>query len=758
MIIPERVTRDCFSISTMTDMQRLLAALDVFARTPDKASLDEANSWLQDFQHSPDAWSTCNLLLNSSDAPPAARLFAAQTFRTKVTYDLSQVDPPNLPTLRDTLLAALQKYTAGPRTIIVQLSLALAGLAMQFPAWENAVQTMINTFGVNPATVPVLLQFLTLLPEEVHTNSKIPMTDYEWRDRVTKLLTENSKQVLDLLSMYMQAPGVTIDVQNESFHCLRSWLMSGEVGTMELTESPLLGFAFEALASEKLFDAAVDVICELIHETQEIDDNMPIIELLVPRVIALRPLLASRGDDPDSIRGYARIFAEAGETYRMLIIQHPETFFPIVEAIGECSAYPDLDIVPITFPFWDRLAQVIGKKTSVSPLFQQAYRSVMLVIINHLKFPPDSTPLLGQEADDFRGFRHVMGDTLKDCCEVLETESCLLTTYGMIADALSRNLSWQEVEAPLFALRSIGGRVDPNDSVAVPKIMDLIPSLPDHPRVRYAAILIISRYTEWLNKHPAYIPAQLQYISAGFEATDREVVAAAGQALKYLCQDCKEHLVDVLPTLHTFLNTTGSRLCQDDKIQIYEAIAFVISAMPMDKAAESLRTFALDLLAYVHKVASSSHVASESDLGPVCDALESLEVMLNIIRSFGEQLPAACQNTCKDIWDIFDLLLSKYCKDENTAERACRVLRFGLGLFDEAVLPIAASVIARMSFSFEASGFSSYLWIGGKIIAQFGDSEDMELRGAFKELYERSTQKVVELLSIESAHRIPGGK
>jgi len=37
----------------MTDIhQALLSALDVFSRAPDKASLERANSWLQDFQHS----------------------------------------------------------------------------------------------------------------------------------------------------------------------------------------------------------------------------------------------------------------------------------------------------------------------------------------------------------------------------------------------------------------------------------------------------------------------------------------------------------------------------------------------------------------------------------------------------------------------------------------------------------------------------------------------------------------------------------
>ena len=385
--------------------------------------------------------------------------------------------------------------------------------------------------------------------------------DEEYRDRSAKLLTANGSQVLDLLSMYIQASGmssfcrsftsprrrllsgVTIAVQNQVFGCLRSWLIAGEVDTLIFAKSPLFGFVFEALASDELFDSAVDVLCELIHETQEIDDNMPVIELIVPRVIGLKAQLEERKEDPDRIRGLAKVFAEAGETYRLLILGHTETFFPIVEAIGLCSAYPDLDIVPITFPFWMRLAQTIGKKPSVEPLFIEAYKALMGVIIRHLHFPPDTTSLAPQEADNFRSFRHVMGDTLKDCCLVLGADTCLLSAYNLITLGLSRgpqSISWQEIEAPLFAMRSMGAEVDVDDKSAVPKIMDLIPSLPSHPRIRYAALLIISRYTEWINRHPDYISFQLQYISAGFEDPDSEVSAAAGQALKYLCQDCKQ--------------------------------------------------------------------------------------------------------------------------------------------------------------------------------------------------------------------------
>ncbi|KZT05860.1 ARM repeat-containing protein [Laetiporus sulphureus 93-53] len=740
----------------MASVQAVISALDVFTRAPDKAALDQASNWLQDFQHSRDAWATCNVLLLTPDAPAAAKLFAAQTFRTKVTYDLHEMNVADIIRVRDTLLTALQTYHAGPRSILTQLCLALSGLALQLPSWEDPMQDMIDSFGRNPATVPAFLQFLTVLPEELCTNTKIPVTDDEYKERARKLMTANARKVLDLLSMYLTAAGVTIAIQTQVFSCLSSWLAAGEISALSLAETPLLRFAFEALASDDLFEPAVSVICDVIHETQEIEDNMPVIEQLVPRIIALRRKLTEFKEDSERIRGYARIFAEAGETYRALLLHHPETFFPIVEAIGECSAYPDLDIVPITFHFWMRLAQAIGKKPSVPAPFLDAYKALLRVIILHLHFPEDLNPLTGQEAEDFRSFRHVMGDTLKDCCYVLGADWCLLATYEMITAALARpNVSWQEIEAPLFSMRSMGAEVDPTDDKAVPKIMDLIPLLPTHPRVRYAALLIISRYTEWINRHPDYIPYQLQYISAGFEDNDSEVNAAAGQALKYLCQDCRRHLVDFLPQLHTFLGTMGSKLAQDDKIQVYEAVAYVISAMPMEQAAQSLRTFSLDILAQVHTIAIKPTPATKEELKAVANGLENLEVMLGVIDTFGDELPEACRNSAQEAWAFFDPFIAKCGSEYEICERTTRVLRLGLNFFGTTVRPVLPSVLARMSATFERTGFSSYLWIFGKIIGRFGNEEDPTLRMAFKEAFERTSEKLVLILQEKSPAVVP---
>lgn len=59
-------------------------------------------------------------------------------------------------------------------------------------------------------------------------------------------------------------------------------------------------------------------------------------------------------------------------------------------------------------------------------------------------------------------------------------------------------------------------------------------------------------------------------------------------------------------------------MAQEDKVQVYEAIAYVISAMPMEQAAQSLRTFSLDLLAQVHAISVKATPATKDELVAVC--------------------------------------------------------------------------------------------------------------------------------------------
>lgn len=57
----------------------------------------------------------------------------------------------------------------------MQLCLALSDLAMQMPEWANVVGGMVDRYGKDPGTVPVLLGFLKCLVEEAG-NPRIPLS------------------------------------------------------------------------------------------------------------------------------------------------------------------------------------------------------------------------------------------------------------------------------------------------------------------------------------------------------------------------------------------------------------------------------------------------------------------------------------------------------------------------------------------------------------------------------------------------------
>ena len=69
--------------------------------------------------------------------------------------------------------------------------------------------------------------------------------------------------------------------------------------------------------------------------------------------------------------------------------------------------------------------------------------------------------------------------------------------------------------------------------------------------------------------------------------------------------------------LHAFTANVGAKLLQEDKVVVYEAIAHVISAMPMDQAAESLKTFSSTILAAVFALTSKSGAATKQELQEV---------------------------------------------------------------------------------------------------------------------------------------------
>jgi transportin-3 len=70
----------------------------------------------------------------------------------------------------------LATFHAGPKPIRLQLCVCLANLAIQMTEWKDVLLDVVNALGSDPATLPCVLDFLRVLPEEVTHGRKIALT------------------------------------------------------------------------------------------------------------------------------------------------------------------------------------------------------------------------------------------------------------------------------------------------------------------------------------------------------------------------------------------------------------------------------------------------------------------------------------------------------------------------------------------------------------------------------------------------------
>jgi len=417
-------------------------------------------------------------------------------------------------------------------------------------------------------------------------------------------------------------------------NCLLSWIKSKDIKVISLLKTPFIEMAFSSLHNIRLFDIAVDLIEEIIYNSSEIQENMQVIEVIYVHLVSLQEFLVQSKDDEDTVKGICRIFAESGESYLELIVENYNAFKGIVEGLLECAASSPFEIIPITYNFWYRLQKKINEPeySNYKPQFFVIYRNLIGIIINRLHYPEDQNEWTSMERDEFSDFRHNMGDVLKDCCMVLGCKESLMVPYTLINNFVQEykqnpNVQWQDLEAPLFSLRAMGKVVSADENEVMPKIMDLYPEFINHPKIKYAAILVIGRYSFWTEKHPQYIPFQLTYVTSGFD--DEECEAAAAMSLKYICESCGVLLVDYLGQLHPFYLTMMQKLEPRDRLEVTAAISHVLSALPEDKLLENLQHFCLPLAQKLNEIAVNGKVSDESEMVKITKEIKGIFLYMN---------------------------------------------------------------------------------------------------------------------------------
>ncbi|KAK9478073.1 armadillo-type protein [Lipomyces japonicus] len=708
----------------------VLQALDALYSNSDRQTKEHVGQYLEQFQKSSEAWSTSHSILTSNALPLQAKVFAAQTLRSKVLYDLHQLSTDAQLQLRTSLLSLLNTYKAGPKLILVQVALSLANLAIQLVQWHDAVADVVGACGNDISSAPIVLEFLKVLPEEASDVRKIPLSDEELKIRTGELLERNALQVLNILITYVQSSQTPSSAHSLIFECLNSWMR--EVPLSTIVNSPLLDIIFQALDNDDLFDSATDCVCSMLRETRDVDESTDVIPALYSKVMGLRPHIQRYRDDPEAFRNYCRIFADAGEAWHMLIAREPRKFRPLAEAILECTAFEeDLEVVQFTFYFWYLLKQMLelSRYEEARRDLKDIYLTLVEVMIKHLHYPYESKngSLFGndrEQEDKFRAFRHEMGDVLKDCCAVVGPTSALRKAYVIVEEVLNREragekIPWQDIEAPIFSMRTMAREVDLDDTGVLPDIMNLLVQLPDHNKIRYAVTLVLGRYTEWTAKHPEFMEFELNYIIGGFQKHDEQISSAASQSMMYFCRDCAIHLVGFIDQIRTFYEQVAPEVSLESLYDLTDGVAHLVAALPLDKMYEYLKTLCAPIVERLYAKANAP--ADDAGLRKIADEIELLDTFARLVAP--EVTPSKshpCMQFWQEAWPLINALLENHGQSTYVAERSCKLIRTLVFSYRSHFFPLLGPVAEKLVACFDKYHYGAYLWASGVCVREFG--------------------------------------
>ncbi|KAG5418542.1 MTR10 [Candida metapsilosis] len=699
-----------------------------------------ATHFLENFQKSSDAWQITHQILSdkNSGSNIQLKLFAAQTLRSKIIYDLSsQIQPENYPALKDSVLSLIKLYNQGNEKLIrTQLSIALAQLALQYLTWHDAMSEIVSNLTSSSDLTLVLLEFLKVLPEELSDVKKSHLSDEEYNKRSSELITDQVESVVLTLKNLAESNSNNDPALNAAIlDALNSWITECPIDNI-LSVHLLTSLVFQSLSNDATFDKAIECLVTIVRETRDIDSD-EIIDALYQQILQLNKFMNDNPDnleDPEKVDGLTRLYVECGESWNPLIAKNPQHFKPLVEILLNCCKYDeDLDVVKYTFQFWFLLKQLI-----VLPKFQEArqilgecYLQLISIIIKHLTYPiaaNDDNLFDGdkEQEDKFKEFRYEMGDVLKDCCAVVGASRALQIPFAQIQSILSNSQGhWQYLEAPLFSMRTMAKEVPTKEKTILPTIMSLLVQLPEHPKIRYAATLVLGRYTEWTAKNPEFLEPQLNYITKGFEvANNNEIFMATSHALMYFCQDCSELLVNYLEQLYLLYGQVKDKIDIESNYELTDGIAHVVAKVPEDNLYKISDMFLEPSLRKVSELDSTNDNSDDANT-QIADQLEIVIIFLQVLKvdEFEKPNHPVASLFIEKIWPLLTSLLQKRGSILKVSEKCMKLVKVAMESFSSYLNPILPQIVNILHQGYKQTQFGCYLWVSGVVIRVFGDDE-----------------------------------
>ncbi|KDO69836.1 hypothetical protein CISIN_1g002041mg [Citrus sinensis] len=760
-------------------------ALNALYHHPDDAVRMQADRWLQDFQHTIDAWQVADNLLHDATSNLETLIFCSQTLRSKVQRDVEELPSEAVRGLQDSLNTLLKKFHKGPPKVRTQISIAVAALAVHISAedWGGGgiVNWLRDEMNSHPEFVPGFLELLTVLPEEVF-NYKIAARP-ERRRQFEKELTSQMEVALSTLTACLHIN----ELKEQVLEAFASWLrLKHRIPGSVLASHPLVLTALSSLHSEILSEASVNVISELIHYSAAGSSggatvNMPLIQVIVPQIMSLKAHLTDSSKDEEDVKAIARLFADMGDSYVELIATGSDESMLIVHALLEVASHPEYDIASMTFNFWHSLQVILTKRDSYISfgneasaeaersrrlqVFRSAYESLVSLVSFRVQYPQDYQDLSLEDLKEFKHTRYdlaccssstltesvmliAVADVLIDAASVLGGDATLKILYIKFVEGVAccgnKHNEWRPAEAALFCIRAISTYVSVVEAEVMPQVMALLPKLPQQPQLLQTVCLTIGAYSKWFDaasSDPSILASVLSILTSGM-STSEDTAAAAALAFRHICDDCRKKLCGYLDGLYnvyrTAVNGEGSlKVSAEDSLHLVEALSMVITELPQVDAKKALEMLCLPVVTPLQEIINQGPEILQKKHPR--DLTVHIDRFAYIFRYVNH--PEAVADAIQRLWPIFKAIFDIRAWDMRTMESLCRACKYAVRTSKRFMGITIGAILEEIQGLYQQHQQPCFLYLSSEVIKIFGSDPSCAsyLHNLIEALFKRTT-------------------
>jgi transportin-3 len=752
--------------------KQMLAAVQALHSDPNPAAKQAANEWLTAFQESEQAWSVADAILHTAGVPMEATFQAVQTLSRKMQRDFKELPPEQHIPLRDSIIAHAHTFGAGPAPVTTQICLSLAAFAVQCDSWEDPVSVVISSFNQSVQDTVCALRILQLLPEE-SSNPSLDANQHR-REDFRVQLSGRFRDVVTFLCQCSQQWGAAgtapASAHTGLVQCFDAWLyvIPNSFPIQELAASPLVQLVLSGLAMPERFDACAECIAHLVWMSGG-PQGGPLAQVIVPAVMDMRPMFSQfilAGDDAeDEARAMTRIFVELAEVHAQYVLTASPEAMQIVDCLllcGECSVER---IARMPFNFWYCLSDDVTNRTNprhgeLLAVFTPCFVRWMNSLIALLRYPDDYDSQPADRQDDFKKFRYAVADAVVDACRVITADVCMERFWKSLTDLMAAEVqSWQGVEAILYGVRSIAKFISKDESVFLPQVMQIVPTLPAHPPLQYTAALMIGATSEWLPSHPEFLGPLFPYLVNLLESP--AIADAAALSIKHVCETCRDLFTEeaTATSLMQLYEARTDTLDTTAAVDLTLAVTQAVSAMPDHMMLAALPILVRTPLAKVQSLVPgfAGGVSKETSKAMV-SALKRVAAIFQVFddarkdstqesvrsRRFNVATGVAhpCAEIVEQVWVVIDAVLTDCIRNSSTMENACRVVKYMVTTMQQHARPLLPVLLQKLVACFHHEPHSCFLYLGASVVSIFGDSSEPTDQAALHEVLVRFTQHV----------------